>query len=198
MIESLKQWIINICTAVFFITAVEMILPNNSLKKYAKFVLGLILITVLINPIIKIFHKNFDINVYSKNIYENFDKSKHQEDLQEYKKNTLDNTVEVFKSNIESLCENKLKEKYPNEKYKVSAKVQFDEGKEKFFINKIDVLVKSNKIEKIKKVKIDSKDRLANTSNNTEILNNEKGKNIKKYLSDELKVSKDIIIVRKL
>nr|WP_307897887.1 stage III sporulation protein AF [Clostridium botulinum] len=30
-----------------------MILPNNSIKKYAKFVLGLILITVVINPIIK-------------------------------------------------------------------------------------------------------------------------------------------------
>ena len=50
MIEGLKVWITSICTAIFFITAVEMILPDDSLKKYAKFVLGLILITVVISP----------------------------------------------------------------------------------------------------------------------------------------------------
>ncbi|MCD3297735.1 stage III sporulation protein AF, partial [Clostridium botulinum] len=50
MIQSIRQWVISIATAIFFITAVEMILPNNSIKKYAKFVLGLILITVVINP----------------------------------------------------------------------------------------------------------------------------------------------------
>ena len=43
MIGELRNWIISICTAVIFITAVEMIMPNNSFKKYAKFVLGLIL-----------------------------------------------------------------------------------------------------------------------------------------------------------
>lgn len=53
MIETLRAWIVNISTVVLFITAVEMLLPDNSLKKYSKFVLGLILITVLINPLIK-------------------------------------------------------------------------------------------------------------------------------------------------
>ena len=41
-----------------------MILPDNNMKKYAKFVLGLILIVVIIKPIIKIFEKDFDFNSY--------------------------------------------------------------------------------------------------------------------------------------
>ena len=65
MIELLKVWVTNITIAIFFITAVEMILPDNNMKKYAKFVLGLMLIVVIINPIIKIFDKDFDLNSYS-------------------------------------------------------------------------------------------------------------------------------------
>ena len=38
-----------------FMTAIEIIAPDNSMKKYIKFVLGLILISVMINPIIKFF-----------------------------------------------------------------------------------------------------------------------------------------------
>ncbi len=65
LIELLKVWVTNITIAIFFITAVEMILPDNSMKKYAKFVLGLLLIVVIINPIIKIFDKDFNISAYS-------------------------------------------------------------------------------------------------------------------------------------
>ena len=62
MIEGLKVWVTNITIAIFFITAVEMILPDNSMRKYAKFVLGLMLIVVIINPIMKIFDKDFNFN----------------------------------------------------------------------------------------------------------------------------------------
>jgi stage III sporulation protein AF len=119
LLQTLREWIISICTAVFFITAVEIILPDNSMKKYAKFVLGLILITVFINPIIKIFDRNFDISTYTANVVENFDKKKTESEFQQYKEKNLNDTLEVFELNLQTSCEKKLKEKYPDSNYKV-------------------------------------------------------------------------------
>ena len=50
--EILKDWISDICVSILFMTAVELVLPENSIKKYSKFVLGLIFIVVVINHII--------------------------------------------------------------------------------------------------------------------------------------------------
>ncbi|WML35311.1 stage III sporulation protein AF [Clostridium sp. OS1-26] len=86
MLQALREWLIGICTAVFFITAVEIILPDNSLKKYAKFVLGLILITVFINPLIKVFDRNFDINTYTSNAIQSFDAKKRKMSFKNIKK----------------------------------------------------------------------------------------------------------------
>ncbi len=52
--ELLNKFVITLVTILIFITAVEMIAPDNSMKKYLKFVLGLILITVILNPILTI------------------------------------------------------------------------------------------------------------------------------------------------
>ena len=62
MIEALGEWIITICVAIFFTTAVQMILPDNSLKKYCNFVLGLIVFVVILSPIVKIFNKDLQMN----------------------------------------------------------------------------------------------------------------------------------------
>ena len=63
MIEALGEWIITICVAIFFTTAVQMILPDNSLKKYCNFVLGLIVFVVILGPIVKIFNEDLQINI---------------------------------------------------------------------------------------------------------------------------------------
>ncbi|MDW8799585.1 stage III sporulation protein AF [Clostridium sp. A1-XYC3] len=195
MIQTLREWLIGICTAVFFITAVEMILPDNSMKKYAKFVLGLILITVFINPIIKIFDRNFDINTYTANVMENFDKKKTENDFKQYKEKNISTTLEVFKLNLQSNCEKKLKEKYPEGNYKVDVEAAYDSENDKLTIKDVKVGVKDGAVEKVKRIQIggDSK-----SVNSTENIDAEKSTEIKKYLSDELKVSKDIIQVSKL
>ncbi len=102
--EYLRSWLIKICTAVFFITAIEMILPNNSFKKYSKFVLGLILITVFINPIVGLFNKNFDINSYSLKLSQQFEKNQNSNDMEKYKEENLNSTIEEFKLNLQNNC----------------------------------------------------------------------------------------------
>ena len=180
----------------FFITAVEIILPDNSLKKYAKFVLGLILITVFINPLIKVFDRNFDINTYTSNAIQSFDAKKTENEFQKYKEKNIKDTLEVFKLNLQTNCEKKLKEKYPDSNYKVQVEASYDGNNDKLVIKDIKVGVKDGSIERIKKIKIgdDSK----TVDNGDKEINNEKSQSIKKYLGDELNVSKDVIQVYKI
>lgn len=196
MLQVLREWLIGICTAVFFITAVEMILPDNSLKKYAKFVLGLILITVFINPLIKVFDRNFDINTYTSNAIQSFDAKKTENEFQKYKEKNINETLEVFKLNLQTNCEKKLKEKYPDSNYKVQVEASYDHDNDKLVIKDIKVGVKDGNIERIKKIKIgdDSK----TVDNADKQINNEKSQAIKKCLGDELNISKDIIQVYKI
>ncbi len=51
--EALKKFVITLVTVLIFMSAVEMIAPSK-MKKYIKFVLGLILITIILNPILQI------------------------------------------------------------------------------------------------------------------------------------------------
>ncbi|MBI6873045.1 stage III sporulation protein AF [Clostridium aciditolerans] len=196
MLQVLREWLIGICTAVFFITAVEIILPDNSLKKYAKFVLGLILITVFINPLIKVFDRNFDINTYTSNAIQSLDAKKTENEFQKYKEKNIKDTLEVFKLNLQTNCEKKLKEKYPDSNYKVQVDASYDDNNDKLVIKDIKVGVKDGSIERIKKIKIgdDSK----TVDNGDKEINNEKSQAIKKYLGDELNVSKDVIQVYKI
>ncbi|MCY6370319.1 stage III sporulation protein AF [Clostridium ganghwense] len=194
MLEHLKIWIINICTAVFFITAVEMILPNNKIKKYAKFVLGLILITVIINPIIKIFDKNFDMDTYVNSASKYFEEKEYTKDYDKYKTSSIDNTINVFSTNLEKLCIKKLKEKFPKDNYEVLVDVSYNMEEENFIINAINVGVTEGKIKKIKKIEIkDSKE-----VGGSEIEDHKKSDMIKEYLSGILDISKDDIKIYKM
>ena len=46
--EYIKSFIETLVTIIILFSAIELISPNNSMKKYIKFVLGLILIVVML------------------------------------------------------------------------------------------------------------------------------------------------------
>ncbi len=193
MLEHLKVWVINICTAVFFITAVEMILPDNKMKKYAKFVLGLILITVIMNPIIKIFNNDFNLESYVNSASKYFEEKEYTKDYDKYKISSIDNTVNVFSKNLENLCIEKLREKFPKDNYEVIVDAGYDTEKENFVINTINVGITEGKVKKIKKIKInDSKE-----VSSSEIEDYKKSNTIKEYLSQLMNVPTDKIKVYK-
>lgn len=195
MIEELKSWVITICTAVVFITAVEMILPNNSFKKYVKFVLGLILITVLINPVIKIINKNYNIDDYTSKAFEYFDEGTYKQDFEKYKEDNMNKTLNTFKLNLENECQKKLKEEFPKDNYKVEAFVNYDDAASAVVIKYIKVGIIEGAISRVKKVDISTKGDLDNSS---AALNDERSKKLKDYLSKELKISDDLIEIYKV
>lgn len=195
MIEGLKDWIVNITIAVFFTTAVEMILPDNNMKKYAKFVLGLLLIVVIITPLIKVFDKNFDFYAYSNNAISYMDNNTTTRDLKKYKDNNIVNTAENFKKNLEKECILNLEETYPENKYNADIEIIYDDKNGVFNINKIEIGVTDKGIKKIKSIDISAK---SVTAPKGDILQGEQGEKIKKTLSNKFEISMDIITVYKL
>lgn len=198
MIQALRNWIITICTAVFFITAVEMILPDNSLKKYAKFVLGLIMITVFINPVIKLFNNDINIDSYVNTAVQNFDSDNYKSDFNEYKQKSINEMMENFKLNLQNSCEEKLKEKYPNQTYKINVDACMDNDNEKITIKDLKVGVKDGSVEKIKNISINIGSKSVESKTSDGKIDQNKAAEIKKYLSDELNISTNVIQVYKI
>ena len=69
--EYIKSFIETLVTIIILFSAIELISPNNSMKKYIKFVLGLILIVVMLSPIIDFFTEGEDKIVSTIKEYEN-------------------------------------------------------------------------------------------------------------------------------
>ncbi|MPQ32397.1 stage III sporulation protein AF [Clostridium estertheticum] len=195
LINLLKVWVTNITIAIFFITAVEMILPDNNMKKYAKFVLGLMLIVVIIKPIIKIFDKNFDLNSYSNKATSYIEGSTQPSDMKKYKDINIVNTTENFKKNLQKECITNLEQTYPENKYNADVDVVYDSKNGVFNINRVKIDVVDSGVQSIKSIKIDTQSVDA-TNNN--VLTNTQGKQIKKFLSNKLKISDDVITVYKV
>ncbi|APH15753.1 stage III sporulation protein AF [Clostridium botulinum] len=196
MLQWLKEWITNIAVAVFFITAIEMLLPKNNIKKYGKFVLGLILITVILNPIIKIFNKDYNISQYADKATASFNNAEYKNDFDKYKKKNREETLNNFKANLQNQTKKKLEEKFPENKYEVNVEIAYDEEKDNLQIKSMDVGVKGNKIEKIKKV---NKINIGNNENGKEDKKTFEGEGkIKQFISNEFKVSSGVIKVYKL
>lgn len=60
MILKLKQWCEGIVIAIIVTIIIEMLIPDNSSKKYVKVVIGVYIMFVSLNPILELLH--YDIN----------------------------------------------------------------------------------------------------------------------------------------
>lgn len=100
MIEFVKNWIINIVVTIFFIAFIEILLPNSNMKKYINMILGLLIIIVLINPIIKFM--NNDINIDREVFYnlQSYNTFKVERETK-YIETQNQQIIEVYKEKIE-------------------------------------------------------------------------------------------------
>lgn len=93
--ELLKEWIMSIVSVVIFVTILEIILPEGSIKKYVKLATGLLIMVIVISPILKLLNSEVDlsekVSLYSESIssYENVDVAKAQKDFKEKTKHTF-------------------------------------------------------------------------------------------------------------
>ena len=62
VIEFLTLWIKDIAIIFVLISIIEIVLPNNNMKRYIDMIIGFLIIIVIINPFVKLFHKDFNID----------------------------------------------------------------------------------------------------------------------------------------
>ncbi|HJD00158.1 MAG TPA: stage III sporulation protein AF [Candidatus Dwaynia gallinarum] len=191
--EILKDWISDICVSILFMTAVELVLPENSIKKYSKFVLGLIFIVVVINPIIGFIKQ--DSNLYkditlNEDYVNKFD-SYLENNLDEYSERIKKTTINSFEENLSRNCENLLKNNFKKNNFNVDVSVSYED--ENFKIEELIVKVEElgiKNVETVEKVVIGSVNNYDGVSKEIS-----KVKEIKKFLSNELNISENIIKV---
>lgn len=192
--ETLKEFVITLVTTMILITAVELIAPDNSMKKYLKFVLGLILIVVILNPILKFFNvgenelKN-SISSYEKNL-----KEKESDNDINVDSNKL--REESFKNNFNKNCENMLKNEFKDMEFKCEVDCNVDFKGVKFNISSINVYIKDKKVKKIvnvEKVEIDTSKESKKKENK-----NEEYKDVVNFLKSELEISESKINIYKM
>ena len=182
--EYLNNFIITLVATMIFMTSIEIIAPDNSMKKYIKFVLGLILISVMINPIIKFFTGGEQ---------EVINRIKRYEDMlnlgvtnEGESKEVIEKQKEVFKSNLNSNCDNLLKEKFSDKNFKSDIKCNINLSDMTYSIDSLEVGVRENGIRLVDKIRINVNDESEEAVSNNEKIDNEE--EIKNYLSELFKI----------
>lgn len=187
--ELINEYIISLVTTIIFITAVEMISPDNSIKKYIKFVLGIILVAVLITPIINIFtigevEIQKQIEYFTNKTISEMDNTSYEEQVQRRDK--------AFKDNLNKNTNELLKEEFSDLSFETNVDCNLNYRNMSYTINEIEVGVAYEGIKTIKEINIGNA-KSVNTEN--EIKNEAE---IKEYLSELFKISKEKINVHVL
>lgn len=179
--EGIKEYIITLVSMIIIITSIEFIAPDNSMKKYIKFVMGLILISIMLTPVINIFTK--DVSGFSESLENYLSVDSYEDYNKELEKDYAEK--DVFKKNLEDNCRILLEEKFEGLNFELDIDCNLDSKEITYSINKIKVIVTEKGTKKIQKVIINKEENLENeVKNKDEIIN---------YLVETLKVPKDKI-----
>jgi len=119
MIEWISHWLQNIILVVLLATFVDLLLPTKNLQKYAKMVLGLIVILSIIAPIFSLFSNGISFE----KVVEQWNKqnqsiadvpvmettNQNQEQInQQYQKKLIEQVEATMKQHLTSLLENRF------------------------------------------------------------------------------------------
>ena len=181
--EYINNFVITLVATMIFMTAVEIISPDNSMKKYIKFVLGLILISVMINPIIKFFTGGEQELV---NTIKNYENMFYEGITSENENDVSKNQIESFKNNLNSNCNSLLKEEFSDKDFKSNVECEIDLQSMTYNIESLEVGVKENGIKIVDSIKININEESEQAISNDEKVEN--AEEIKNYLSEVFKI----------
>ncbi|MEF9952602.1 MAG: stage III sporulation protein AF [Clostridium sp.] len=115
MIDFFREWIMSVVTTVLFITIVELILPDNNIKKYVKIGTGLLIMIVVLTPIFKVIQNDFNVGAiidkYTAGL-ENYEKIDSKKAKEEFDKKTIEAFNGSFKVNIQEQIKNATGKEY--------------------------------------------------------------------------------------
>lgn len=191
--EGIKSFVITLVSMIILITAIELIAPDNSMKKYVKFVLGTILIAVMISPIVSLISNGEEVLTKEIEEYIQIADNKSIEASNEYKEN---NSEIVFKESLEQNCMSLLKEKFKDLDFEINIDCDVDMKNINYLINNVNIGVKNKEVSTIKKIIINKSNDSTEVSSNEDTVKNKD--EIKDYLSETLNITRDNIEVYKI
>lgn len=194
MINIISKWAGELIVSLVIVTLIEMLLPDNKIKKYVKTVIGIYIIFCIISPFIN--KKEFAT------IFENAERElgKIQIDNQVSAelKNTDDGVEALYIKEFEKGITNKIEE-LGYEVKKINVDIEINASKENAGINAIYITIGNKKnsnngniqIENIEKVEISING--SNLGKDKDEPETEDSKKVKKYLSDYYEISEEKI-----
>lgn len=190
--ELLNKFVITLVTTLIFMTAVELIAPDNSMKKYLKFVLGLILITVILNPILTIIlNGEQELKDVISGYEEEYNVNRKDNESTE---NIIKIKEDSFKDNFNKNCESILKQEFKDLEFKCNVDCVVDFNDNDFTINKLSIQIKDKKVKKVEKIdKVD-----INSKKDKKDTVNKEYKDVVKFISKELNIDENKINIYKI
>jgi stage III sporulation protein AF len=145
--EFLKSWITNITVIVIFTMLLDILVPNNDMKKFVKVIMGLLIVLVIIKPFLMVKNVGYQfesamtqttayIDDTSHNSESNIGISQNSTALNIYKQKLSDKVIEIVKSRKE----------FENRDVRASVDIENDINKKEFgSIKSIEVFVEKDK-----------------------------------------------------
>lgn len=182
--DFLTEWITNIIIFILLATVIDMLLPNSSLQKYVKVVISLLLISIILSPIMKIFSSDFESAIASiSNFNSEVDEEK-MEKLIELQKKEIQASqhayiLEQTAVQLKLDAEEELMEQYGMEIAEIQVEAEeMDENLSPESLQSITVQIakqgdKEDAVAVVKEIKIDTAEPLPSEQNsqNTEEIN---------------------------
>ena len=179
----INNFVITLVATIIFMTAVEIISPDNSMKKYIKFVLGLILVSVMINPRIKFFTGGEQEVINAIKKYENIF---HEGIGEESETAMTQSQIEAFKNNLNNNCDNLLKTEFSDKDFKSNIQCDIDLENMTYNIQSLEVGVKETGIKLVDNIRININRESQEVISNEEVIGN--SEEIKKYLQETFNI----------
>ena len=193
----LAGWITNIIVFVLLATVIDMLLPSSALQKYAKMVIGLLLIAIILTPILGLFHTDFDkVLTAVTSEFENKNK-KDLGNLTEMKKKEIQATqgayiLEQMAVDLQTEVEEELMEEYKVKISSIDVGVTNEESPSLEELQQINISLEeaekedsTSAIETVAKVDINTRGKTSSIDVNLEA--------VKKFLATSWSVDEEII-----
>lgn len=160
--EKIKALVATLTAVLIFISAVEILVPDKKMKKYISFVLGLILISTILNPIVEFITNGQKSVLQGIENYESVFSMEQQKmntdgiDSYESSRDNEDARKKAFVNNFNKNCSSMLKKKFDNMNFKSEVDCDVDFNNVKIDIKKLTIGIKDKNVRKVQKVEIGS------------------------------------------
>lgn len=192
MIAWLSSWAGSVVASIIVCTIIELVLPNNSNKKYVRTVIGIYILFTILSPIITKISSN-DINIIG-TIDSVISSTEYEEISENSGLDTTENIKQIYKNNIEQDIISKLKQKgYDSVITAIS--INFIDGEDYGKINQLNIKI-NEKIENENEIKVVENVNIDLSSNSEEnIISKQEQEKLKNFISSEYNINTANIII---